>query len=450
MTARLLYLSLIATAGLARAAEPPVSYDKQIRPVLNKQCAGCHQPASRQSDLLITSYEGFLKGGRKGPGFVPGHPEQSVVIGYLTGKTSPSMPFGGKLLPPETVQLFERWIAEGAKDDSSAMSTTAAPVTTIYHESPLITAVAYSPDGTLLAISGYREIVLHEGSGNKLLARMPGLSQRIHSMVFSPDGKTLVAVGGDPGRFGEVQIWDVASRKLRKSVVLTTDTLSGVAISPDGSKVVFCGADKSVRLMDVAKGEELRKMDFHEDWVFAAVFGIDGNRIVSVGRDRAAKLINANTGTFVENVNLLKEPLSAIARHPKKDWVLVGGQERVPYLYRMDRPRAMRIADDSTLIRKFPKQDGPILALTISPDGQYAAVGSEIGDVRIYNLETAALVGSCRSHQGGIYALAFQPDSKGLVTAGFDGMVRMYTLDGTMAKAFIPVPLQRQEVANAH
>jgi WD40 repeat protein len=308
--------------------------------------------------------------------------------------------------------------------------------------------LAYSPDGKILAISGYREILLHDPTGG-LQARLQGLSQRIHTLVFSPDGKTLVGVGGDPGRFGEVQIWDVASRKQRQSVMLTNDTLSGAAFSPDGTKIVFCAVDKSIRMLDVAIGKEVRKMDHHEDWVYAAVFGVDGKRIVSVGRDRAAKLIDANTGQFIENVNLLKEPLTAIARHPKKDWVFIGGQERVPYLYRMDRPRAMRIADDSTLIRKFEKQDGPILAVAVSADGQYGAVGSETGDVRVYNLETGERTGSCGGHASGIYSIVFQPGGKGLVTAGFDGTVRMYSLDGKMAAAFVPVPIEKREVAGA-
>jgi len=199
----------------------------------------------------------------------------------------------------------------------------------------------------------------------------------------------------------------------------------------------------------VATGKEIRKMDHHEDWVYAAVFGVDGKRIVSVGRDRAAKLIDASNGQFIENVNLLKEPLTAIARHPKKDWVFIGGQERVPYLYRMDRPRAMRIADDSTLIRKFEKQDGPILAVAISADGQYGAVGSETGDVHVYNLETGDRVGSCGGHSGGIYSIVFQPGGKGLLTAGYDGTVRMYDLDGKMAKSFVPVPIEKREVAGA-
>ena len=435
--------------ALPLMAEDPVSFQKQIRPILARQCAACHQPASKQSELMVTTYDGFLKGGRKGAAFVAGKPDESVVVAYLTGKTSPQMPFGGKPLEVEQIDLFKRWILEGAKNDSPVESlelTKLKPA--VYYAPPLITALAYSPDGKILAISGYREILLHDAAGG-LQARLQGLSQRIHTLAFSPDGKTLVGVGGDPGRFGEVQIWDMASRKQRQSVMLTNDTLSGAAFSPDGTKIVFCAVDKSIRMLDVATGTEIRRMDHHEDWVYAAVFGVDGNRIVSVGRDRAAKLIDANTGQFIENVNLLKEPLTAIARHPKKDWVLIGGQERVPYLYRMDRPRAMRIADDSTLIRKFEKQDGPILAVAISADGLYGAVGSETGDVRIYNLDTGERVGACSGHSGGIYSIVFQPGGKGLVTAGFDGTVRMFDLDGKMAKSFVPVPIEKREVAGA-
>ena len=188
-------------------------------------------------------------------------------------------------------------------------------------------------------------------------------------------------------------------------------------------------------------------MDHHEDWSFGAIFGVDGKRLVSVSRDRAAKLTDANTGAFIENVNLLKEPLTAIVRHPKKDWVLIGGEERVPYLYMMDRPRAMRIADDSTLIRKFEVQDGPILALAYSPDAKYVAVGSAVGDVRIYNAETGAAVARCSGHRGGIYTLQFYTDSQHLITAGFDGMVRIYDLSGKLEKEFVPVPLEKAEVS---
>jgi len=433
------------------SAQGPVSFQNDIRPILVRQCQGCHQPASRQSDLSLTTYDAFKTGGRKGASFVPGSPEKSVVLSYLTGDVKPQMPFGGRPLPDEQIELFRRWIREGAKDDAppgagEAVETAGPAKPTVYYAPPVITALAISPDGQTVAVSGYREILLHKLEGG-LVARLPGLAERIHSLVFSPDGATLAAVGGSPARFGEVQIWDVASHKQKHSLVLTTDTLFGASLSPDGAKLAFGGADKSARLVDVATGKEIRKIDHHEDWVFGTVFGIDGKRLVTLSRDRAAKLTDPATGAFIENVNLLKEPLTAMTRHPKKDWILIGGEERVPYLYTMDRPRAMRIADDSTLIRKFEQQDGPILALAISPDAKRIAVGSAVGDVRIYDLETGVLAAKCSGHTGGIYTLQFHPDGSRLMTAGFDGTIRIYDVQGNLAKSFVPVTLEKAVVA---
>src|SRR5438132_8989728 len=447
---RVAFLPFIFVAlGLA---DDPVSFHKQIRPILARQCIGCHQGATRQADLTLATVKDILAGGRKGPALVPGTPEKSILISYLTGESKPQMPFGGKPLPDDQIELFRRWIREGAKDDSPADAAPEAPVSTgptVYHAAPVITAVAISPDGKWLAVSGYREILLRE-YGGKLAARLPGLSDRIHTILFSPDGKTLAAVGGSPARFGEVQIWDLVTRKQKHSILVSNDTLFGASFSPDGTRIACGAADKAIRIFDVATGKQIRKMDHHEDWVFGTVFGVDGKRLVSVSRDKAAKLTDASSGQFIENVNLInptKEALAAIVRHPKKDWVLIGGEERVPYLYMMDRPRAMRIADDSTLIRKFEPQDGPILALAYSPDAKYVAVGSALGDVHIYEAETGAAVAKCSGHRGGIYTLQFHPDSRRLIAAGFDGTVRIYDLGGKLEKEFVPVPLEKAVVS---
>ncbi len=422
-----------------------VSYFKDIRPIIRERCAGCHQPAVKQGELTLTTYEGFLQGGAKGKVVIPGQPDQSLVIAYLTGIQKPQMPFGQSPLSPEQIDLFRGWIHEGAKDDTPAEAKSilepGKPV--VYHAAPVITALAYSPDGSLLAVSGYREVLLHKGDGSGLVARLPGISDKITSLDFSPDGSLLAAVGGAPASFGEVELWDVAQRKLLRSIRLTEDTLFGASFSPDGSQLAFGGTDNTIYVIEVATGKELLRVKQHDGWVFGTVFSQDGSQIVSVGRDGAAKLTSVAGGVFIENINQLKGELVAIARQPKRDNVVVGGEEGVARLYMMHRPRSLVIGDTSTLIREFEQQDGPVVSVAFSPDGQWIAVGSSAEEVRVYKTETGERVASFKGHQGGIYSVVFAPGGERLATAGFDGTVRIYDVkSGQLAKAFVPVPLE--------
>jgi WD40 repeat protein len=415
------------------AADP--SYFRDVRPVLQRQCQGCHQPNLKSSNLDLTTYEGLAAGGKHGPGL-------AILVKYLTGESKPQMPLGQPPLPPESIEVVRSWIAAGAKDDSPADSAGDKPI--VYTQPPVITALAFSPDGRSLAVSGNREVLVHDLDGSAPPRRLAGLSERILSLAYSADGKLLVAGGGTPARFGEIQIWDAAAGTLRRSVVLTGDTVFGVSLSPDATRVAAGGADNTVRIVDTASGKELYKMGAHENWVLGSVFAVDGKRVVSVGRDRAAKLTDASTGAFLENVNLLRGELSAIARHPSKEIVVIGGDERVPYVYLMDRPKVMKIADDTTLVRKLERQNGAIAALAWSPDGRRIAVAGAAPEVNVYDAETGARVASCKGHTAGIYAVAFSPDSATVAAGGFDGMVRLYDASsGQLRKEFVPVPLEK-------
>jgi len=423
--------------GWLDAAEP--SYYRDVRPVFQRQCQGCHQPNLKSSDLDLTTYEGFAKGGKHGPA-------AAVLVKYVAGEMKPQMPLGQPPLSAGEIEVLRSWVSAGAKDDTpaEARETVALDKPVIYLQPPVVTALAFSPDGKTLAVSGNREVLIHTLDGSAPPRRLPGLSERILSLEFSKDGSLLLAGGGTPARFGEIQLWDVAAGKLRRSVTLSGDTVFGASLSPDSTRVAAGCADNTVRIVDAASGKELYKMGAHENWVLGTLFGVDGKRIVSVGRDRAAKLTDAGSGAFLENVNLLRGELAAIARHPSKEIVVIGGEERVPYIYMMDRPKNMKIADDTTLIRKLDRQDGAIAALAWSPDGKKIAVGGAAAAVNVYDAETGTRISECKGHAAGIYTVAFSPDSAVVAAAGFDGTVRLYqAATGELKKAFVPVPLEQ-------
>src|SRR5439155_1083319 len=81
------------------------------------------------------------------------------------------------------------------------------------------------------------------------------------------------------------------------------------------------------------------------------------------------------------------------------------------YIYRMDRPRNMKVGEDATLVRQLAAQDGAIFALDWSSDGTRVAVAGAGPSVNIYDAETGKPLASCTGHAAGIYAVAFSPDS---------------------------------------
>lgn len=445
-----LLLSAAFFVSSASSAEP--SYSRDVRPVLQRSCQGCHQPNVKMSDLDMTTLAGLAAGGKRGASFQPGAPAESLLVKYVTGEMKPQMPMGQPPLPPEQIALLRDWIAAGAKDDSPATSrdTVSLDRPASYSQAPVITALTFSPDGGTLAVSAYREVLLIPSNSTSPAKRLVGMSERIHGLAFSPDGTRLLAAGGTPARFGEVQVWDVAAAKMLRSITLTGDTLFGASLSPDGATLAVGCTDNTVRLLDTSSGKELHKIGNHENWVLGTVFGKDGKRVVSVGRDRAAKLTDTASGAFLENVNLLRGELTAVARHPSKEVVVIGGEDRIPYVYQMDRPKNMKIADDSTMLLKLERQQGGIYSLAWSPDGKYIAVAGASPEVTIYDAETGKRTAVCSGHKAGIYTLSWSPDSRTLATGGFDGQVRLYeAAAGRLAHEFVPVPLETSAAEKA-
>jgi mono/diheme cytochrome c family protein len=265
----LLAFGLIATPLLAQPAKEKdqpdgkVSYYKDVRPIFQQHCQGCHQPAKPLGGYVMTSHPDLLKPGESElPAVAAGKPQDSLLLKLLATevKGRARMPKGKEPLPEPQIKLIAEWIAQGAIDDTPASAK--APLVDdehppVYEQLPVITSIDFSPDGQLLAVAGYHEVLLHKGDGSGLVARFIGLSERVQSVAFSPDGKMLAVSGGDPGRFGEVQIWDVEKRELKLSIPTSFDTVYGVSWSPD-NKLVACGcADNTVRAFDVATGKQV-------------------------------------------------------------------------------------------------------------------------------------------------------------------------------------------------
>lgn len=491
-------LTLTATFHTTSAEDAPakVSYQTDILPIFQARCHGCHQPAKPGGGYDLTQFPQLYQAGESGEAaIVPGKPDESALLSLITpvdGKAD--MPKKGPPLTSTEIERIRLWIEQGAIDDSPSQTQEKYDQNhpPVYSRPPLVTSIAASPDGTLLAVAGFHEVLLRSADGTEPRGRLVGLSERIESIAFSPDGTRLAVAGGNPGRMGELQIWDVASQELQFSLPLTADTIYGASWSPDGKLVAVGASDNAVRAFDAETGEQVFFNAVHEDWPLATVFSVDGSLLVSASRDMSTKLYNVPTQRFIDNVTsitpgALKGGISSLQRHPTRNQILVGGSDGTPRIYRMERVIARKIGDDANLVRSFPSMEGRIYSVSYSPDGERIACGSSLdghGQVAIYRAgdlpeATEEIQAILKKMEKGpseeelkklhdylsknpqlllvhkisipspVYALTYSPDGTNIIAAGGDGLLRFINPDdGTIRSEVLPVEITPQQVAS--
>lgn len=121
--ARLRILSAVAAIVLAFAAIPARSadddagtFDRQIAPILVRNCLGCHNAHDAKGNLVLVSLATVLKGGDSGPAIKPGKPDESLLVERVAaGEMPPEDKGESRRLPDEQIAALRGWIAGGAK-----------------------------------------------------------------------------------------------------------------------------------------------------------------------------------------------------------------------------------------------------------------------------------------------------------------------------------------------
>ena len=155
--------------------------------------------------------------------------------------------------------------------------------------------IAYSPDGTRLAVASAIGIWLYDTSTHQEVDLLTGHTAEVESVSFSPDGRTIASGSGDT----TIRLWDAATGAHNKTLTGHDASVNSIAFSPDG-RTLASGAvwpDNSVRLWDAVTGAHSRTLTGHTEQIESVAFSPDGRTLAS-GSGHIIHLWDAGTGTL--------------------------------------------------------------------------------------------------------------------------------------------------------
>ena len=174
----------------------------------------------------------------------------------------------------------------------------AEPVTLAGHDS-LVLAVAFSPDGSLLA-AGVNDgaIVLWDLKTRKPRATLKGHAAAVTALVFAPHGETLASGGAD----NRILLWDVKTAKERRALKGHTDQVQALAFARDGKTLASAGMDNVIKLWDPDSGKERRSLQAHKFRIRVVSFSGDGATLISGSIDNSVKFWDVTSGKETKTV----------------------------------------------------------------------------------------------------------------------------------------------------
>jgi serine/threonine protein kinase len=292
------------------------------------------------------------------------------------------------------------------------------PTRTLHGHSAGVVAVAFAPNGKVLATGGMdRAIRLWDTDTWRSRAPLEGHQGNPVALAFSPDSHQL-ASAADGEDDCMIRLWDVDGNRRLRTWGDRWIGLFGLSYSPDGKTVACGGYDKDVRFWNVATGEErifarsvvsrhIRGLGFSPDARLLATGGSGPTRLweTTTGKELPSRLPEGMCPTF-----------------------LPSGKALAGWIYEAGRVTVCAVPEGDVL-QTWRAHPQSIEGLAVSPDGRFlASVGIE-GMAYVWVTADGTKLASLRGHTGCVYAAAFSPDGTFLATAGRDdGTTRLWEL----------------------
>jgi len=296
-----------------------------------------------------------------------------------------------------------------------------------------ILAVAFSADGDLLAAGGASgNVHLWRARDSELLSICRGRGRWVWAVTFSPVGDLLASSGSDC----VVHLWELTefsrdgsntgeTGPIQHPLVGHTNTIFGLAFSPDGQRLASASADQTIGLWDITSKQLIQMLLGHTATVYAVAFSPDGQLLASASRDQTVRIWQAATGACLQVLEAHQTPVVALCFSSDGQWLVTASVDNKVKVWQIESNPSGN-APLAQLHHSLANDTVEILALALSPDGASIATNGPNATIRLWQCATGKLIKTIHGHTENVQALAFYPDGRTLVSGAWDQSARLW------------------------
>ena len=316
------------------------------------------------------------------------------------------------------------------------------------HPVAAITSLAYSPDGTRLALGTYGQVIVYDANTWEVVSSTRQVEDTVRSLAFSPDG-TLLAIGcGLPGQDGLPLTWDMNAASKPVAYPKQKDTIEAVAFRKDG-KGLLCGAnDNKVRYFSALPGATGAILDEHNGRVQAVAFSPKPDYIfITGGLDRIVKVWDQKTAHTVVNFDQSEGGITGLAFINEGQFIGSSLDGRL-YWWGVGYDQKKQTYGGYHF-RTIGAHDGGVLSLAISGDGKRLITCGADKAVSIWNTD-GGRIREFKDLTKPMYAVALSPNGKTAIAGGGEGILYIWDVEGNkLINNLLPPELPKSSPAGS-
>ena len=294
-----------------------------------------------------------------------------------------------------------------------------------------IWALAFRPDGKVLAAGTYQRIQLWDVAAKNVTHALTGPVGAVRGLAWSADGKQLAAGSGKPAEQGQAMVWNVAEDGSAPAPILLKehkDVVEGVAFAPEPDTLLTAGMDEKAIATQWSTGKVIRKMTDHTNRVVSVAVSPNGKWIATGSLDKTVKIWDAKDFKPLANLDNNNGQVYAVRFLPPGNQLVVAGEDGNVRIYQLSESRTGKLSGvNGNVARTFNGSRSPVLALSVSQKGDLLAYASEDKKVQVQDLSGGRRRYSLSDIPDVVYSLAFSPDGTLLAAGCRDGKIRLWT-----------------------